>query len=270
MTANANPGGPVSGGARMGTGAGSVDAAEIARFEAMAAHWWSATGPMKALHEMNPVRVGWLCEQMAAHFRDDTGRRRDVRAPDCLTGLSILDIGCGGGILSESLARLGASVTGLEPAAQNLAIARTHAREHGLAIDYRPDTAEVMAAAGQRFDVVCAMEVVEHVAGWQDFVACACELVRPGGLLFISTLNRTAKSFALAIIGAEYVLRWVPAGTHQWEKFITPGELRGTVADAGLKVSAETGIVFNPLSRRWRVSRDMAVNYMIAARRRGP
>ena len=247
---------------------GSVDAAEIARFEAMAADWWSPDGPMQALHKMNPVRVRWMCEQMAGHFRDDDGRRRDLQAADCLAGLSVLDIGCGGGILSESLARRGAAVTGLEPAAGNLAIARTHASENDLDIEYRPDTAEILAAAGRSYDAVCAMEVVEHVTNWEAFVATACSLVRPGGLLFVSTLNRTAKSFALAIIGAEYVLRWVPAGTHQWEKFIKPAELRGAITQSGLKMNAESGVAYNPLSRRWRTSRDMDVNYMMVARRK--
>lgn len=246
---------------------GSVDPGEIARFEALAAQWWSPNGPMRPLHKMNPVRVQWICEQISIHFRDSAGERRDIRSSEGLAGLTILDIGCGGGILSESLAKRGAAVTGLEPAAQNLAIARSHAQEHGLTIDYRGETAEAMAAAGHSYDIVCALEVVEHVVDMEAFTATACALVKPGGLFFVSTLNRTLKSFALAIIGAEYVLRWVPAGTHQWEKFVKPEELRAVIADAGLRMAAETGMIYNPISSAWKTGRDKDVNYMLAARR---
>jgi len=250
------------------TGAASVDPQELARFNALAAQWWSPDGPMKALHRMNPLRVAWLRDQMLRHFPAPEGGRRDPAAPDVLAGLSILDIGCGGGILSEPLARMGARVTGLEPALDNLAIARTHAAQHGLDIDYRSTTAEELAASGAVFDVVCAMEVVEHVRDVPAFVAAACAMVRPGGLFFAATLNRTLKSFALAIVGAEYILRWVPAGTHQWEKFVTPAELEGAIASAGLRPLERTGVVYNPLACRWSTARDMDVNYMLSARRR--
>ncbi len=246
----------------------SVDPREVAQFAAMGAEWWSETGPMKALHRMNPVRIRWLRDAMAQHFAGPGGGARDVEMPGVLSSLSILDIGCGAGILSEPLARLGGAVTGIDPAAGNLEIARTHADETGVEVTYREVTAEALAAAGERFDVVCAMEVVEHVRRPAAFIATAASLVKPGGLLFVSTLNRTLKSFALAIIGAEYVLRWVPAGTHQWEKFITPRELTGFIENAGLEVSNRTGVIYNPLSREWRTSRDSDVNYMMVAERR--
>ncbi len=245
----------------------SVDPREIAQFEAMGSQWWSETGPMKALHRMNPVRLRWLRDTMARHFPAADGGARDTARPGVLDGLSVLDIGCGGGILSEPLARLGAGVTGIDPAENNLAIARAHAEETGVEVDYRAITAEALAAEGARFDVVCAMEVVEHVRKPAAFVATAAALVKPGGLLFLSTLNRTLKSFALAIVGAEYVLRWVPPGTHQWEKFITPRELERMVEDAHLDVIERTGVIYNPLTREWRTSRDMDVNYMIVAER---
>lgn len=253
---------------RKSAAAGSVDPAEIGRFDALADDWWSPDGPMHALHKMNPVRVRWLCDHMARHFPAADGGRRDPQSDDALKGLKILDIGCGGGILSEALARLGASVTGLEPSAPNLTIAKSHAGDEGVAIDYRPDTAETLAASGASFDVVCAMEVVEHVIDPATFITTASAMVRPGGLLFASTLNRTLKSFALAIIGAEYILRWVPQGTHQWEKFIKPAELQDYIAAAGLKVIDSSGVTYNPLTGRWRTSSDMDINYMFAAHRR--
>lgn len=249
----------------MSASAASIDPAEIARFAKMAADWWSPDGPMKALHWLNPVRVTWLRDRIAAHFPADDGSLRDIDAPPVLKGLRILDIGCGAGILSEPLTRLGATVTGLDPAPGNIEMARLHAEDGGLAIDYRKDSAETLAAAGERFDAVCAMEVVEHVRDPAAFIATAAQLVRPGGLLFVSTLNRTLKSFALAIVGAEYVLRWVPPGTHQWEKFLTPKELEEMIAATGLRMLDESGVVFNPLTREWRTSSDMDVNYMMAA-----
>jgi 2-polyprenyl-6-hydroxyphenyl methylase/3-demethylubiquinone-9 3-methyltransferase len=222
---------------------------------------------MRALHWLNPLRIEWLRDHMAAHFRYAEGRPRAVGDGRPLAGLSILDIGCGAGLLSEPMARLGGRVTGLDPVARNVELARAHAETVGLAIDYRAQDAESVAAAGERFDVVLAMEVVEHAPDVARFVAAAGRAVAPGGLIFFSTLNRTFKSFALGIVAAEYVLRWVPRGTHRWDKFVTPHELERVLGIAGLATFARAGVVFDPLGRRWRLARDMDVNYMIAARR---
>ena len=240
----------------------SIDAAEVERFARHAGDWWAPRGPMAALHKLNPVRVAYIRDKACERFG------RDARKLDCLTGLRILDIGCGGGILSEPLARLGADVVGADPATENIEAARTHAGESGLAIDYRATTAEDLAVAGETFDVVLAMEVVEHVADVSSFVATCAGMVRPGGLLIAATLNRTLKSFALAIVGAEYVLRWLPRGTHDWAHFVTPRELRLALRSAGLKILDETGVVYHPLTATWRPSRDMDVNYIIAAERK--
>ena len=242
----------------------TVDAADVARFESIGEDWWNPRGAMRALHKFNPQRVDWLTRKMTAHFAVDNS----LIAKPALAGLSILDIGCGGGLLSEALARLGAKVVGVDPAAGNIDVARRHAEASGLAIDYRAMTAEALLATGARFDVVCAMEVVEHVTDVPSFIATAGALVRPGGLFFAATLNRTLKSFALAIVGAEYILRWVPQGTHQWEKFVTPQELEDAMEMAGLDPIARTGVVYEPLRDRWRESRDMAINYMMVAERR--
>jgi len=241
--------------------AASVDTAEVERFSRHAADWWDPRGPMAALHKFNPVRLGYIRDQAAARFE------RDPRKLDCLKGLRMLDIGCGGGILSEPLARLGAAMVGVDPAAENVAVARAHAEEEGVAVDYRASTAEELAEAGETFDVVLAMEVVEHVADVEAFVSTCASMVRPGGLFVAATLNRTLKSFALAIVGAEYVLRWLPRGTHQWDKFITPRELESAVEDTGLGVTAERGVVYNPFADRWQLSADMDVNYMLVAAR---
>jgi 2-polyprenyl-6-hydroxyphenyl methylase/3-demethylubiquinone-9 3-methyltransferase len=187
----------------------------------------------------------------------------------CLKGLRILDIGCGAGLLSEPLARLGAEMTGIDPAEENIATARAHAVESGVTVDYRDTTAEELAASGEQFDVVLAMEVVEHVNDVPSFVLTCASLVKPGGLFFAATLNRTLKSFALAIVGAEYVLRWLPRGTHQWNKFVTPEELETAIEDAGLSVTGERGVIYNPLADRWQLSSDMDVNYMLVAARAG-
>jgi len=241
----------------------SIDPAEIAKFEAMARDWWDPRGPMAVLHKFNPVRLGFIRDRACARFG------RDLRAPAPLAGLAIVDIGCGGGVLSEPLARLGAQVTGLDPAAANIAAAKLHAERSGLAIDYRAETIEALVAAGDRFDVVLAMEVVEHVADVEAFVAACCAAVRPGGLLVMATLNRTVKSFALAIVGAEYVLRWLPRGTHDWRRFVTPEELESAIAAGGVSVEEVVGVVYDPLADRWSLARDTDVNYMIAAGRPG-
>lgn len=239
----------------------SVDHAEIERFGRMAARWWDERGPMAPLHKLNPVRVGYIRDQVAAHFG------RDAKTLGSLADLRMLDIGCGAGILSEPLARLGATMVGVDPAEENIAAARAHAGEQELTIDYRATTAEALAEAGETFDVVLAMEVVEHVVDVEEFVATCASMVKPGGLMVAATLNRTLKSFALAIVGAEYVLRWVPRGTHQWDKFVTPRELERAIEAAGLDVIGERGVIFNPLADRWQLSSDMDVNYMLVARK---
>jgi 2-polyprenyl-6-hydroxyphenyl methylase / 3-demethylubiquinone-9 3-methyltransferase len=237
----------------------TIDEAEIARFSALADTWWDPAGQMGMLHKFNPVRLGFIKEAACRRFN------RDPKRLDSLSGLRVLDIGCGGGILSEPIARLGASVVGADPAAANIAAARLHAEAQGLAIDYRETTAEALADAGERFDVVLAMEVVEHVADLTLFVRRCAEMVKPGGLMVVATLNRTIKSFALAIVGAEYVLRWLPRGTHQWDKFVTPNELEIALERSGLRMSEETGVIYNILADRWQLSTDMDVNYMVTA-----
>jgi 2-polyprenyl-6-hydroxyphenyl methylase/3-demethylubiquinone-9 3-methyltransferase len=243
------------------TRASSVDEREVEQFARLGDQWWDARGPMAALHKFNPVRIGYIRDQACAHFN------RDPKKLDCLAGLRILDIGCGGGILSEPLARLGGEVVGADPAAQNIAVAQAHAQQSGVAVDYRATTAEDLAAAGEKFDIVLAMEVVEHVTDVPAFVAACGAMVKPGGLMIAATLNRTMKSFALAIVGAEYVLRWLPRGTHQWDKFVTPEELERAMEDAGLNVIAERGVIYNLFADRWQLSSDMDVNYMTVAAR---
>ncbi len=238
----------------------TVDATEVARFSRLAGQWWDPHGKMAVLHRFNPVRL--------AYIRDAACRRfdRDARKLGCLAGLRILDIGCGGGILCEPLTRLGAAVVGVDPAPANIAAARLHAGDSGLAIDYRTDTAEVLADAGERFDVVLAMEVVEHVADVSLFVRRCAEMVKPGGgLMIAATINRTLKSFALAIVGAEYVLRWLPRGTHRWDRFVTPNELEIAMTAGGLRLCGETGVIYHPLADRWQLSSDTDVNYMLTA-----
>jgi 2-polyprenyl-6-hydroxyphenyl methylase/3-demethylubiquinone-9 3-methyltransferase len=239
----------------------TIDPAEVARFEALAETWWDPNGSMKVLHKFNPVRL--------AYIRDEACRRfgRDPRSPRSLEGLTILDVGCGGGVLSEPLARLGARVTGLDPAPTNVSVARLHAERAGLAVDYRNETVEAVAARGEAFDLVLAMEVVEHVADVQAFVNACVAAVKPGGCLAMATLNRTLRSFALAIVGAEYVLGWLPRGTHEWDKFVTPEELTAAIETAGFAVDDLTGVAYNPLRDSWSLSRDTAVNYMLLASR---
>ena len=239
----------------------TVDAAEVARFSALAATWWNTRGEMAALHKLNPVRLAYIRDATCQQFG------RDAKRVGCLHGLRILDIGCGGGILSEPLARLGAAVLGADPSVTNIEVAKLHAAQSGLAIDYRATTAEALSEADERFDVVLAMEVVEHVADVDLFVRKCADMVKPGGLMIAATLNRTLKSFALAIVGAEYILRWLPVGTHQWDKFITPAELETALEEAGLRVIAETGVVYTPFADRWRLSDDSEVNYMMVTDR---
>lgn len=240
----------------------TVDPAEVERFSALAAEWWNPRGKMAPLHKFNPVRIGYVRDQAALRFN------RDAKRLDSMKGLRMLDIGCGGGLLSEPLARLGASMVGVDPSDTNIAAASEHAAQSGLAIDYRCSTAEELAKAGETFDVVLAMEVVEHVADVPLFVQSCAEMVKPDGLMIAATLNRTLKSFALAIVGAEYILRWLPVGSHRWDKFVTPNELEIAMEQGGLRVTGSQGVIYNILADRWQLSSDMDVNYMLVAEKR--
>jgi 2-polyprenyl-6-hydroxyphenyl methylase / 3-demethylubiquinone-9 3-methyltransferase len=241
----------------------TIDPAEVAKFEAMAAEWWDPNGKFKPLHLMNPCRLDYITRQIAAEFD------RDLTASLPFAGLRILDIGCGGGLLSEPMARLGATVVGADAAPRNIPVASLHAVQSGLTIDYRLTTAEDLAAAGEVFDVVLNMEVVEHVADPQAYLTACQQLLKPGGLMICSTLNRNPKSFVMAIVGAEWVMRWLPKGTHDWAKFITPDELYALIRTAGLDPVDRMGMVFNPISWRWSLSdRDLSVNYVTASIKR--
>ena len=239
----------------------TLDPGEVEKFSRLAAEWWNPTGKMSVLHKFNPVRLAYIREAACERFR------RDRTRIDALAGLTVLDIGCGGGLLCEPLARMGASVTGIDPARTNVETARLHAADSGVAVDYRCTTAEDVAAAGERFDIVLAMEVVEHVADVGLFVEACATLVKPGGLLFMATINRTLKSYALAIVGAEYVLRWLPRGTHEWDKFVTPEELSSAMTAPGLTVTDRRGVRFDILRDRWTETSDLSVSYMITAAR---
>lgn len=244
---------------RRGQSTGTIDDDEVAHFARLAGQWWDPRGAWATLHRFNPVRLAYIRDRAAAHFDRDPARL------DSLQGLRILDIGCGGGILCEPLVRLGAEVVGIDPVADSIAAAQHHAGEVGLAIDYRCTTVEDLAETGEAFDVVLAMEVVEHVADFNLFIEEAVALVKPGGLMFVATINRTIKSFALLIVGAEYILRWIPRGTHQWDKFITPDELEIALERSGLSFVAETGVIYNLLADRFQLSTDMDANYMVVA-----
>ncbi len=241
----------------------TIDPGEVAKFEAMAAEWWDPNGKFKPLHMLNPCRLDYITRQIAAEFD------RDLSAPAPFKGLRILDIGCGGGLLSEPMARLGADVVGADAAERNIPVAQVHAQAQGLEIDYRHTTAEAMAAAGEAFDVVLNMEVVEHVADPLAYLTACQQLLKPGGLMICSTINRNSKSYVMAIIGAEHVMRWLPKGTHEWSKFITPDELYDLIRKAGLSPVDRKGFVFNPLRWDWSLSeRDLSVNYVTASVKR--
>ena len=230
---------------------------EIGKFHKMAEEWWDPNGKFKPLHKFNPVRLAFIREKLIAHFG------LDDRAMRPFAGLRILDIGCGGGLLCEPMARLGATVVGADAGEKNVKIAALHAEQSGLEIDYRATTSEDLAAAGEQFDVVLNMEVVEHVSDVQLYLESCCKLVKPGGLMFVATINRTARAYALAIVGAERILRWLPKGTHSYEKLVTPEEITSITSRNGMDVIDKTGVTFNPLKNEWGKSRDMAVNYML-------
>lgn len=241
----------------------TIDPTEVAKFEAMAAEWWDPNGKFKPLHLMNPCRLDYITRQIAAEFG------RDLTQPLPFAGLRLLDIGCGGGLLSEPMARLGADVVGADAAPRNIPVAQVHAGQSGLTIDYRHTTAEDLAAAGEQFDVVLNMEVVEHVADPLAYLTACQQLLKPGGLMICSTLNRNPKSFMMAIVGAEWVMRWLPKGTHDWARFLTPDELYDLIAKAGLDPVDRKGMVFNPVSWRWSLSaRDLSCNYVTASIKR--
>jgi 2-polyprenyl-6-hydroxyphenyl methylase/3-demethylubiquinone-9 3-methyltransferase len=244
--------------AASGAATSTVDPAEIAKFSKLSEQWWDPKGKMAPLHKINPLRLTYIRDAACRKFE------RNVKSLNCLSSLRILDIGCGAGLLCEPLTRLGAQVIGVDPSASNIAAARLHADRGHLSIDYRCTTAEEMDVR-ERFDIVLAMEVVEHVSDVGIFLNRCAAMLKPGGLMVVSTLNRNWKSFALAIVGAEYVLRWLPRGTHQWEKFVTPDELARHLHDNRLTIAEQTGVVYSPLADRWSLSSDMDVNYMVVA-----
>ena len=238
-----------------------VDTAEVEKFARLAEQWWDPAGSFAPLHRFNPIRLKFITDTAAKHF----GRNTTAARP--FEGLSLLDIGCGGGLVSEPMARLGFKVTGCDAAAENVRIAAAHADSGGLAIAYEAISAEALASRRLSFDVVLNLEVVEHVADVKTFINLCATMVRPGGLMLVATINKTLKSFALAKVAAEYVLRWVPAGTHDWNRFIEPAALHAALKDAGLKIVCTEGMMFNPLSWDWHLSGDTDVNYIIAAER---
>ncbi len=235
----------------------SLDPAEVEKFSKLAAEWWNPKGKFGVLHVFNPVRLTYIKEQTCARLGLDPLLEQPFK------GLRFLDIGCGGGLLTEPMARLGAEIVGVDPSEKNIKTASVHAAEQGLAIEYRACTAEDLHAAGEKFDVILNMEVIEHVADPASFTKTCSAMLNPRGLMFVATLNRTLKSFGLAIVGAEYVLGWLPRGTHQWEKFIKVEELEGWLLENDVTVKAKSGITFHPLENKWKLSRDLSVNYMV-------
>jgi 2-polyprenyl-6-hydroxyphenyl methylase / 3-demethylubiquinone-9 3-methyltransferase len=242
-------------------GYATTDEVEVAKFNALASQWWDPKGPMAPLHAMNPARLAYVRDALCARFD------RKVKVLNCLTGLRLLDLGCGAGLLSEPLARMGADVVAIDAAAQNIEIARRHAEKNNTLVDYRNTTAEALVTEGERFDGVISLEVIEHVADVPAFAQAIACLIKPGGMTVLSTLNRTPQSYLVAIIGAEYIARVLPRGTHDWRKFITPDELAITLRDVGLIPGTPTGLIFDPFSQRWRTSRRLGVNYLLSATR---
>ncbi|MEE9330224.1 MAG: bifunctional 2-polyprenyl-6-hydroxyphenol methylase/3-demethylubiquinol 3-O-methyltransferase UbiG [Parvularculaceae bacterium] len=238
----------------------TIDPEEVEKFAKIAEEWWDPFGKFKPLHKFNPIRLGFIRDQICTHFDRD----RLEKLP--LKGLRLLDIGCGGGLVSEPMTRLGANVTGIDAAERNVKTALTHATQHKLEIDYRATTIEDLVASGEApFDIVLNLEVVEHVADINLFLAKSAEMVRPGGLMMMATLNRTLKSLLTAKIGAEYILRWLPAGTHDFQKFVKPAEATTALEAAGLIVRPPIGMTYQPLLDSWRINDDPAVNYMLVA-----
>lgn len=245
----------------MSDSATTIDQAEVDRFSQLAAEWWNPKGKFKPLHKFNPVRLTYIRDTVCAHFG------RDPNAPKPLEGLRLLDIGCGGGLLSEPMSRLGADVVGADASETNIEVAKIHADQSGVDVDYRATTSEALEAAGETFDIVLNMEVVEHVADVDLFMKSCAAMVRPGGLMFVATINRTTKAWGLAIVGAEYVLGWLPRGTHQYEKLVKPSEIDAALSGTGVEVFDRSGVFYNVLADEWRLSRDMDVNYMVVAKR---
>ena len=240
----------------------TLDRDEVARFARLAGDWWDERGPFMQLHRINPVRLTYIRDQLWQTFG------RNSKQAGSLAGLSVLDIGCGGGLVCEPLARLGASVTGIDPAAENMAAAKAHASAAGLSIDYQVATAQELAVRGQSYDAVLLLEVVEHVPDVPAFIKTVAPLVKPGGVIILSTLNRTLKAYALAIVGAEFILRWLPVGTHQWQRFVQPEELASALSAACLSLASTEGLIYDPFADEWRLGSDTDVNYFATARRR--
>lgn len=249
-----------SGTQRPNSGRTTVDLAEVEKFSAMADSWWDPAGKFRPLHRLNPVRVGYIRDKVCAHFD------RDPAAPQPLEGLSLIDIGCGGGLLSEPMARLGAATTGVDATPRNVEVARLHAEQTGVKVTYLNCAAEDLVAQGKQFDVVLAMEIIEHVADVDAFLGACSKLLKPGGLLFLATMSRTVKSYAVAIVGAEYVMRWLPKGTHDWNRFIRPSEMARGLRHHGLQIAELTGVSYNPFKDNFHLSRDLDVNYMALAK----
>jgi 2-polyprenyl-6-hydroxyphenyl methylase/3-demethylubiquinone-9 3-methyltransferase len=239
----------------------TIDNAEVERFSRLSAEWWNPNGKFRPLHKFNPVRLAYIRDQVATRFG------RDAHAALPFEGLRFLDIGCGGGLLCEPMARLGATVVGADASATNIEVAKLHAAESGVSVDYRATTAEDLADSGEKFDVILNMEVVEHVADVGLFISKCAEMVKPDGIMFVATINRTLKALGLAIFGAEYVLRWLPRGTHEYGRLVRPDELEKALADAGMSIADRTGVVYNVLGDRWQRSKDMDVNYMVLAQK---
>lgn len=242
----------------------TVDAAEVAQFSAIAEQWWDERGKFAPLHRMNPTRLSYIRERIESHFGRLTGPESESATP--LKNLTLLDVGSGGGLICEPMARLGATVTGIDASGENIAVAQTHAAEVGLTVEYHATTAEALADTGQQYDIVLALEIIEHVADIALFYDALTALVKPGGLIIMSTMNRTAKAFAMAIVGAEYVLRWLPRGTHDWNKFVKPSEMADSLTKRGFATPTPMGIVFSPLSGKFSLnSSDLDVNYLLSA-----